>query len=158
MSPICGILSRNDEDVSTQIRSMMTVLSQKKSGSTWLVSNGRSRRWQEGNEPLRLRGQVLGQVSFTTREQPVEQPFFGCSSNLAVLYEGNLYNEKELSSYLRPNHELTVECAAEIAAHLLEESYRGDLTAALKQVVQMLDGAYCLVASDGQQVMKALSN
>lgn len=151
MSPICGILSRNDKDVSTQMRSMMAILSQKAYDEAWLVSNGMPQWWPEGAEPRT--SVLLGQVSFATREQPVAQPNLSCNGNLAVLYEGNLYNEKELGSYLRPNHELTVGCAAEIAAHLLEESYQGDLATALKQVAQMLDGAYCLVASDGQQLI-----
>jgi asparagine synthase (glutamine-hydrolysing) len=72
---------------------------------------------------------------------------------LSVLYEGNLYNREELSTYIQSNHELAVECAAEIVAHLLEENYRGDLATALKLVAPELDGAHCLAVSDGQQVI-----
>jgi len=70
-----------------------------------------------------------------------------------VLYEGNLYNSQELRSHLTLNHKLSAGSTAEIVAHLLEERYRGDLAMALKQVAWMLDGAYCLAASDGNQVI-----
>lgn len=151
MSPICGILSRSGRDVSAQMRTMMTVLVHKDYAEAWLVSNGKPQWWQEGAEPST--SMLLGQVSFATREQPTEHPSFICQGNLDILYEGNLYNGEELSAYFQSNHELAVECASEIAAHLVEEHYRGDLATALKMVAQELDGAYCLAASDRQQVV-----
>jgi len=137
MSPICGVLSRNDEDISTQMRSMMSILSQNEYAGAWLGSDG----------------VLLGQVSFATREQPVAQPSLSCSGNLSVLYEGNLYNSQELRSNLTSNHKLSSGSAAEVVAHVLGEKYRGNLGMALKQVAQMLDGAYCLAASNGQQLI-----
>jgi asparagine synthase (glutamine-hydrolysing) len=144
-------MNRNGKDVSAQMRTMMSTLGQKEYAGAWLVANGAPQWWQEGSEPST--GMLLGQASFTTREQPIERPSFSCRGNLGVLYEGNLYNRQELSTYIQSNHELAVECAAEIVAHLLEENYRGDLATALKLVALELDGAYCLVASDGQQVI-----
>jgi glutamine phosphoribosylpyrophosphate amidotransferase len=130
---------------------MMTTLGQKEYAGAWLVADGAPQWWQEGSEPST--SMLLGQVSFNTREQPLERPSFSCRGNLSVLYEGNLYNQEELSSYIKSNHELAVECAAEIVAHMLEEKYRGDLAAALKLIAPKLDGAYCLVVSDGQQLI-----
>ena len=46
MCPICGIVNRNDEDVSRQISSMMSILSSSSSAEAWLVSGGVSQRWQ----------------------------------------------------------------------------------------------------------------
>jgi len=156
MCPICGVLNRNGEDVSAQIHSMMSTLYHISSAEAWLVSNGIARRWDIYTGSLTRSatdGQALGQVSFATREQPVERPSFDCNGNLAVLYEGNLYNSQELRSHLTINHKLSTGSAAEIAAHLLEERYRGDLAMALKQMAWILDGAYCLAASDGNQVI-----
>jgi len=151
MSPICGILNRNGKDVSAQVRTMMSTLGQKEYAGAWLVAEGKPQWWQEGSEPST--DILLGQISFATREQPIERPSFSCRGNLSVLYEGNLYNREELSACIQSNHELAVECAAEIVAHMLEDNYRGDLAAALKLVAPELDGAYCLAASDGQQVV-----
>jgi asparagine synthase (glutamine-hydrolysing) len=151
MSPICGIMGRSDEDVSIQMRTMMGILSLNEYTGAWLVSDGTSRWWKDSTEPRT--GMLLGQLSLNTREQPMVRPSFSGNGNLSVLYEGNLYNREELSTYIRSNHELAVECATEIVAHMLEENYRGDLTAALKLVAPELDGAYCLAASDGQQVI-----
>jgi len=156
MCPICGVLNRNDEDVSTQLHSMMGTLYRKGSAEAWLVSNGILRRWDESTELLTqsaTAGQALGQVSFATREQPIERPSFGSNGNLTVVYEGNLYNSQELRSNLALDHRLSTGSAAEIAAHLLEEKYQGDLGMALKQVAPMLDGAYCLAANDGKKVV-----
>jgi len=151
MSPICGILNRSGKDVSAQMCTMMTTLGQKEYAGAWLVADGAPQWWQEGSEPST--GMLLGQVSLNTREQPLERPSFSCRGNLSVLYEGNLYNREELSAYIQSNHELAVDCAAEIVAHMLEENYRSDLATALKLVAPELDGAYCLAASDGQQVI-----
>jgi len=151
MSPICGILNRSGKDVSAQMCTMMTTLGQNEYAGAWLVADGAPQWWQEGSEPST--GMLLGQVSCNTREQPLERPSFSCRGNLSVLYEGNLYNREELSSYIKSNHELAVACAAEIVAHMLEENYRGDLATALKLIAPELDGAYCLAVSDGQQVI-----
>jgi len=135
---------------------MMDILYHMSPAEAWLVSNGIARRWDIHTRSLTRSAkatQALGQVSFATREQPVERPSFDCTGELVLLYEGSLYNSRELRSTLGPGHKLSTGSAAEIAAHLLEETYQGDLTMALKQVVRILDGAYCLVASDGSQVV-----
>ncbi len=151
MSPICGILSRNGKDVSAQMRTMIGALGQTEYDGDWLVVDGVTQRWVKDSEPST--GMLLGQTSFAIREQPLERPSFSSRGNLSVLYEGNLYNGEELSHYIRSNHHPVVACAAEIVAHMLEENYSGDLAAALKLAAPELDGAYCLVASDGQQVL-----
>jgi len=129
---------------------MITILCNKSAAGAWLVSNGRSKRWKQGDTES-LTGQALGEISFATREQPVEQPGFTPSGKLAVFYEGNLYNSEELGACL--NQQNSAGTAAEIVACLLEEKYQGDLSIALKQVAPMLDGAYSLAISDGKQVV-----
>ena len=156
MCPICGVLNRDGEDVSAQVHSMMSTLYHVSSAEAWLVFNRTPRRWDRDTESLTrsaTAAQALGQVSFATKEQPVERPSFDCSEKLAVLYEGNLHNSQELRSHLTMNHKLSTGSAAEITAHLLEERYRGDLGVSLKQVAQILDGAYCLAVSDASQVI-----
>jgi len=151
MCPICGIVNRNDEDVSSQIHSMMSTLDSNMSDEAWLVSAGVSHRWQRDAQAIRR--QALGQVSFATREQGSERPGFNHSGNLSVLYEGNLYNSENLRLSLASKQKPASGSTAEIVAYLLAERYQGNLVDALKQVSPMLDGEFCLAASDEKQVV-----
>jgi len=151
MCPICGIVNRKDEDVSSQIHSMMSTLCSNSSAEAWLVSEGMSHRWQRDVQPIRR--QALGQVSFATREQGSERPGFNHSVNLSVLYEGNLYNSENLRLSLAPKQKPASGSTAELVAYLLAERYQGNLVDALKQVSPMLDGEFCLAASDEKQVV-----
>jgi asparagine synthase (glutamine-hydrolysing) len=151
MCPICGIVSRNDEDVSRQISSMMGTLCNNSYAKGWLVSDGESHRWSKGARAIKRL--ALGQVSFATREQGSEEPGVDPSGNLSVLYEGNLYNSANLSLSLTSRQKLASRSAAEIVAYLLAERYQGNLVDAVKQVSPVLDGEFCLAASDGKQVV-----
>ena len=151
MCPICGIVNRNDEDVSSQIHSMMSTLDSNMSDEAWLVSAGVSHSWQRDAQAIRR--QALGQVSFATREQGSERPGFNHSVNLSVLYEGNLYNSENLRLSLASKQKPASGSTAEIVAYLLAERYQGNLVDALKQVSPMLDGEFCLAASDEKQVV-----
>jgi len=151
MSPICGIVSRNGEDVSAQISSMMSTLRAGNSAEAWLVSEGVSHQWP-GDVQTIIR-QALGQVSFATREQDPARPGFNDNCNLSVLLEGNLYNSENLRSSLALKQKPTSRSTAEIVADLLAERYQGNLVEVLKQVSPMLDGEFCLAASDGKQVV-----
>lgn len=151
MCPICGIVSRNDEDVSRQISSMMGTLGSNISAEAWLVSQGVSHRWP--GDVQSIRSQALGQVSFATREQVSEGPGFGIGGKLSVIYEGNLYNSDNLRLSLASKQKPASGSTAEIVASLLAERYQGNLVDALKQVSPMLDGEFYLAASDGKQVV-----
>jgi len=151
MCPICGIVNRNDEDVSSQIHSMMSTLGSNMSAGSWLVFEGVSHRWQR--DARAIRGQALGQVSFATREQGPGRPGFNQAGNLSVLYEGNLYNSENLRLSLASQQKPASGSVAEIVAYLLAERYQGNLVDALQQVSPMLDGEFCLAASDGKQAV-----
>ncbi|MFW6105268.1 MAG: asparagine synthase-related protein [Chloroflexota bacterium] len=151
MCPICGIVSRSDEDVSRQISSMMSTLCSNSSAGAWLVFQGLSHRWP-GNFQA-IKGQALGQVPFATREQDPARPGFNHSGNLSVLYEGNLYNGENLRLSLASQQKPASGSTAEIVAYLLAERYQGNLVDAVKKVSPMLDGEFCMVASDGKQVV-----
>lgn len=150
MSPICGIVSRNNEDVGNQIHSMMGTFASD-SGQACLVSDGVS--YTRPRDAQAIRRQALGQVWFATREQEPARPGFDGSHDLFVLYEGNLYNSENLRLRLASKQKPASESAAEIVAYLLAETYQANLVDALRQVSPMLDGEFCLAASDGNQLV-----
>ncbi|MBN2462904.1 MAG: asparagine synthetase B [Dehalococcoidia bacterium] len=151
MSPVCGAFNRINEDVTVDINSMMHALNHKSAAQTWLLSEGVAKEWQGGDEPAK--GPVLGQVSFSVREQPIERPSFDCIGNLAVLFEGELYNSQALEAKLDPGHKLSNGSASEIVAHMLEEVYEDNLAGAVKKVVRLLDGPYCIAVSNGAEII-----
>jgi len=151
MCPICGIVSRNGEDLSRQVSSMMGTLLVNNFAEAWLVYEGMPQRWS-GDYQL-IKKQALGQVSFATMEQGLARPGFNHDSNLSMLYEGNLYNSENLRLGLTSEQKPAKGSAAEVVACLLAESYQGNLVESLKQVSPMLDGEFCLAASDGKQVV-----
>jgi asparagine synthase (glutamine-hydrolysing) len=151
MCPICGLVNRDDQDLGSKMQSMMNTLNHTTAAGAWLISDGMVRSWNGGIEPVK--GQALGQLSLATRELPPERPSRDCSGNLVVLLVGNIYNAQELKAILTSTRKLPTGSVAEIIAHLLEETHQGDLSTALKQVSSKLDGAYCLAASNGKQIV-----
>jgi len=146
MSPVCGVLSRKDKDVSSCVRTMMGVLGGKKQDGAWLVANGSIQWWQQDAEPFAKLS--LGQTSFNTRERHMERPVLNSRSNLSLIFEGNLYNRGELKESIQLEHDLATDCASEIVAKVLDTEYSGNLITAAKLVASRLDGAFCLVVSD----------
>ncbi len=150
MSPIFGVINRAGGEVTEQLRSMINTSDYMGSDESRLNGNGLVTVWNSTIESVA--NQALGEVSLGIHELP-ERPAFDRSGKLLVLYEGNLYNIRELSSNLTSRHKVSTGSASEVVAHLLEERYQGDLRLAIKQVVPILDGAYFLVASDGTQTV-----
>ena len=151
MSPICGIVSRNGEDLSGQLSSIMGALRVNNSAEAWIASEGVPHQWT--GDVLVIIRQALGQVSFATREQNPARPGFNDNGNLSVLLEGNLYDSENLRSSLALKQKPASISTAEIVADLLAERYQGNLVEALKHVSLMLSGEFCLAASDGKQVV-----
>jgi asparagine synthase (glutamine-hydrolysing) len=130
---------------------MMGTLGNNSPAEAWLVYEGTPHRWS--GQVQAITRQVFGQVSFATREQLSVRPGVNKVNNLSVLFEGNLYNSEKLRLSLTSKQEPASERAAEIVACLLAERYQVNLVDTLKQVSPMLDGDFCLAASDGTQVV-----
>ena len=157
VSPIVGILSRNAEDISDQVNPMMDACYSQDAEGAWVMAGGTDYELADYNKAQGLvANQALGQVSFATRNKPLEQPQVDCQGKLSLLFEGNLYNLDELSLNLAPEHRLTNVSAASVVVHMLEGKYQGyNLEAALVEVMKALEGAYCLAVSDGRETIVA---
>ena len=119
------------------------------SPASWLIGNGSI---AEDNRSINsTKGIALGKVSFKKRKLP-EAPHFACRNNVVALYDGNLYNIEQLKSSLKEGHAIHTGSASEVVTHILEENYQGNLIEAIKGILPLLDGDYCLAASDGIQV------
>lgn len=81
------------------------------------------------------------------------QPLVDCTERLHVVQEGTIENAASLrADLLADGHALLSDDAAEVVAHLLEDAieHAGSLAHALTTVAPSLDGAWSVVALDGE--------
>jgi len=157
MSPIIGILNKNGKDISDQVNYMMNACYNQDAEGSWVIADRTRYEWNGYNKAQSLvTNQALGQVSFATRNKTLEQPPVNYRDKLCLIFEGNLYNLKELRSNLLPGHQLTVGSTAGVVLHTIEEKCDGnDLETALIDVMGALDGDYCLVLGDSSKTTVA---
>jgi asparagine synthase (glutamine-hydrolysing) len=82
------------------------------------------------------------------------QPLSSCDGKLSLIHNGEIYNYRELRQLLA-RHRVSTESDSEVLVHLIEEFYQGDLAAAVKQAMPLLDGMYAFAVTDGNCVVLA---
>ncbi len=98
----------------------------------------------------------IGHTRWATHGAPNDQnahPHLGQQARVALVHNGIVENFASLRAELESaGHEMTSETDTEVAAHLLEREVQtgADLTTAMQRVCQRLEGAFTLVAVDGQ--------
>src|SRR3954464_5299888 len=92
----------------------------------------------------------LAHTRWATHGRPNDlnaHPHQDCTGNITVIHNGIIENFSELRDGLEARgHTLTSETDTEAIAHLVEESYQGDLADAVRAALRQLDGAYALAA------------
>lgn len=92
----------------------------------------------------------IGHTRWATHGRPSvanAHPHTSCDGRIAVVHNGIIENFAELREELEGRgHVFTSETDTEVVAHLLEEAYRGDLVAALRDACSRIVGAYGLAA------------
>lgn len=95
---------------------------------------------------------ALAQVSSPIERKPLEQPHIDSESNLVLIYDGELYNSKEIASKLGQSHRFASEDTAEPLVYLLG-GLPGSLEEKVRGALEEVDGNYALaVGSAGQMV------
>jgi len=98
----------------------------------------------------------IGHTRWATHGAPNDvnaHPHLGARRRVALVHNGIIENFDDLRARLEADgHELVSETDTEVAAHLLELQVESgvDLTLAMQRVCQQLEGAFTLVAIDGQ--------
>jgi len=82
------------------------------------------------------------------------QPLASCDGKLSLIHNGEIYNYRELRQLLA-RHRVATESDSEVLVHLIEEFYQGDLPAAVRQAMPLLDGMYAFAVTDGTRVVVA---
>lgn len=88
-------------------------------------------------------------------KEKVAQPFVSCDGKMTLIHNGEIYNYQKLRPLLQHYHQLQSRSDSEILVHLLEETYAGDLVAAVRRIIGLLDGMYTLAVTDGESIVVA---
>ena len=90
----------------------------------------------------------IGHTRWATHGAPSEEnahPHTSCSNEIAVVHNGIIENYLELREMLLSRgHVFTSDTDTEVAAHLIEEAYEGDLLEAVRVATSQMVGAYGL--------------
>jgi len=88
----------------------------------------------------------LAHTRWATHGRPNDlnaHPHQDCSGEITVIHNGIIENFRELRDGLEARgHRLVSETDTEAIAHLVEECYRGDLAAAVRDALRQCEGAY----------------
>jgi glucosamine--fructose-6-phosphate aminotransferase (isomerizing) len=91
----------------------------------------------------------LAHTRWATHGRPNDlnaHPHQDCTGDITVIHNGIIENFRELRDGLEARgHTLTSETDTEAIAHLVEESYAGDLADAVRAALRKVEGAYALV-------------
>lgn len=106
--------------------------------------------------PLQASRTAIGHTRWATHGGPTDanaHPHLGGpDGKLALIHNGIIENFHSLRTELQSaGVEFTSETDTEVVAHLLARAYDGDLTAAMREVVARLEGAFTLLAIHADQ-------
>lgn len=91
----------------------------------------------------------VGHTRWATHGRPSDEnahPHSDCTGKLTVVHNGIIENYMELKAQLQSEgHEFTSETDTEVAAHLIERYYEGDLAPAVRKAAKELEGSFALV-------------
>jgi len=99
----------------------------------------------------RMPGSIgIGHTRWATHGKPSTEnahPLTDCKKQLAVVHNGIIDNYKEIKErLLAEGHTFVSETDTEVISHLVEKHYDGDLEAAVRETVKLLEGSFAVVA------------
>lgn len=119
-------------------------------GLSVLKSVGKIEELEKRFEASPIDGKIgIGHSRWATHGAPSESnahPHTDCSGRIAVVHNGIIENFKELRAELEAKgHRFSSDTDTEVAAHLVEDCFEGDLEEAVMKVLPRLRGAFSVV-------------
>ncbi|MCL5102841.1 MAG: glutamine--fructose-6-phosphate transaminase (isomerizing) [Armatimonadetes bacterium] len=91
----------------------------------------------------------VGHTRWATHGRPSDEnahPHSDCTGKITVVHNGIIENYMELKARLvEEGHRFSSETDTEVAAHLIESHYAGDLAEAVRKAAKQLEGSFALV-------------
>jgi glucosamine--fructose-6-phosphate aminotransferase (isomerizing) len=88
----------------------------------------------------------IAHTRWATHGEPTDQnahPHVDCSGEIAVVHNGIIENFASLKEVLeKKGHKFTTQTDTEVLAHLIEESYEGNLVEAVRAALSLVEGTY----------------
>ncbi len=127
----------------------VTVFNQGKLNTCKMV--GRLNKIEEALGANPLSGFIgIGHTRWATHGRPSDRnahPHRDCTQKFSVVHNGIIENYIELKEWLQEKgHIFNSETDTEVIPHLIEEFYKGDLVAAVREAIKKLEGAFAIVA------------
>lgn len=146
MCSIVGLIDRSGQDVSDKIIVMLQSIRHRgPDGSGVLIDN--KLRIAKKIEDLAL-SNVKGSIGIGSCRLEIIggnegiQPLSGCQNKIAIVFNGEIYNYKELSKRLL-HHDFSTLTDTEVVVHLFEENLKdSNLVTATRKTMNQLDGMY----------------
>ncbi len=115
-----------------------------------MKSVGRLRKLEEKiGEHVPFGTMGIGHTRWATHGRPCDMnahPHSDCTGEYVVIHNGIIENYQALREWLKAEgHIFRSETDTEVLAHLVEHYFRGDLKAAVRQVLEKVSGSYALV-------------
>ncbi|MBS3900141.1 MAG: glutamine--fructose-6-phosphate transaminase (isomerizing) [Dethiobacter sp.] len=115
-----------------------------------MKSVGRLRKLEEKiGEQVPFGTMGIGHTRWATHGRPCDMnahPHSDCTGEYVVIHNGIIENYQALREWLKAEgHIFRSETDTEVLAHLVEHYFRGDLKAAVRQVLEKVSGSYALV-------------
>jgi glucosamine--fructose-6-phosphate aminotransferase (isomerizing) len=103
----------------------------------------------EGALPEMHGGTAIGHTRWATHGRPSKEnahPFLDCKGQIALAHNGIIENFHSLREQLRQEgHTFTSETDSEVAVHLVEKSYKGNLEDAVREAMKPIQGSYAFL-------------
>lgn len=94
----------------------------------------------------------IGHTRWATHGLPDDinaHPHMDCTGQFAIVHNGIIENYAELRRELEGRgHRFLSQTDSEVIAHLIEEAFQGDFSAAVRSVLPRLEGSYAILALD----------
>ncbi|HDK27766.1 MAG TPA: glutamine--fructose-6-phosphate transaminase (isomerizing) [Candidatus Atribacteria bacterium] len=109
------------------------------------------------------RGNIgLGHTRWATHGKPNNRnahPHNGCNSEIAVVHNGIIENYASLRERLiSEGHKFTSETDTEVLPHLIESNYKSDLTSAVKESLEEIEGSYAIGVISSREPGKIIAS
>jgi asparagine synthase (glutamine-hydrolysing) len=155
MCSIAGVVDRRGLDVGPMLKSMMHAQEHRGPDGSGVFLNGKIRKG-ESVEDIELDGlkgfRGLGHSRLKITGETGVQPLMDCTGKLYLVFNGEIWNYRELKKGLK-KHELKTDSDSEVIIHLIEEEYNGSLKKAVDRATKRLDGDYAFAVADNDSIV-----
>ncbi|MFQ5911273.1 MAG: glutamine--fructose-6-phosphate transaminase (isomerizing), partial [Thermoplasmata archaeon] len=97
----------------------------------------------------------IAHTRWATHGKPSKEnahPFLDCKKSIALIHNGIIENYLEIKEKLiEEGHEFTSDTDTEVAVHLIEKYYEGDLEKAMLKALHDIEGSYAFVAINSNE-------